>query len=201
MTDEKVGTHLDVTTGRHRFRFDRGSLVEGRLLRAVRHDDGRLILLELEAARLTLPEGAPRDVERYALVATGDVVTAHAGAVDAKFHADTPFSPVKVPRPRAYPPAERAMLDLYARAEQAHRGGSEATREVFPEVHAVLGRDFPQEWLLRWNLLESLQRVAPESPLVKTLWAELERLEVALDRRQPIASGLRYLASQRPVRS
>jgi phenylalanine-4-hydroxylase len=201
LTDEKVGTLLDVNTGRHRLRFDRGTLVEGRLLRAVRHDDGRLILLELEAVRLTLPDGAPRDVDRYALLATGDVVTAHAGAVDARFHADTPFSPVKVPRLRAYPPEERAMLDLYARAEQAHRGGGKAIRDVFPEVHAVLSRDFPQEWLLRWNLLESLQQVAPESPLVKLLWAELDRLEVALDRRQPIASGLRYLASLGPIRS
>jgi phenylalanine-4-hydroxylase len=200
-TDEILATRLDVTSGRHRFRFDRGSLVEGRLLRAVRHADGRLVLLELEEARLTLPDAPPRDVDRYVLLSTGDVVTAHAGAVDAKFHADTPLSPAKVPRLRAYPAEERAMLDLYARAERAHRGGAKEIGEVFPEVHAALTRDFPREWLLRWNLLESLQRVAPKSPLVRALWAELNRLEVALDRRQPIASGLRYLASKGAGRS
>lgn len=169
----------------------------------MRHADGTLVLLELEEARLTLPDAPPREVDRYVLLSTGDVVTAHAGAVDAKFHADTPFSPTKVPRPRHYPAEERAMLDLYARAEQAHRGGAKEMGEVFPEVHAALTRDFPREWLLRWNLLESLLRAAPKSALVPALWAELNRLEVVLDRAQPIASGLRYLASKgaRPTSS
>jgi hypothetical protein len=155
------------------------------------------MLLELGPAHLTLPDAAPRDVERYVLLATGDVVTAHAGAVDAKYHADTEFSPVRVPRPRAYPPDERAMLDLYERAEGAYRAGAQAMAEVFPRIHESLERDFPQEWLLRWNLLESLLKMAPAGALAQSLWAELDRLEVALDRKQPIASGLRYLASSR----
>jgi hypothetical protein len=155
------------------------------------------MLLELGPARLTLPGSAPRDMARYLLIAAGDVVTAHAGAVDVKYHADTPFSPVRVPRPRAFPPDERRMLALYESAETAHRAGARAMAEVFPRVHEALARDFPQEWLLRWNMLESLVRAAHEQPLARTLWAELERLEIVLDRRQPIASGLRYLAAQR----
>jgi hypothetical protein len=67
------------------------------------------------------------------------------------------------------------------------------TRE-FPEVHRELVRSFPDEWLLRWNLLESLLKVKDHGPLSAELKAELERLEVAFDYRQPIASGLRYLA-------
>jgi phenylalanine-4-hydroxylase len=196
-TDAALATRLDVASGQHRFRFDRGASVEGRLLRTVRHADGRIMLLELGPARLTLPGAPPRDVARYVLLATGDVVTAHAGAVDPRYHPDTPFSPVRVPRPRAYPPGERAVLDLYERAEGAYRAGAQAMAEVFPPIHAALDRDFPEEWLLRWNLLESVLREAPKGALAQTLWAELERLEVALDRRQPIASGLRYLAATR----
>jgi hypothetical protein len=79
---------------------------------------------------------------------------------------------------------------------------------VFPRVHATLTREFPNEWLLRWNLLESLLRSAATSGqagpitrgLADELRAELERLEVALDRRQPIASGLRSLAALAAVR-
>jgi phenylalanine-4-hydroxylase len=198
-TDETLAQCFDGATGWHRFRFDRGASAEGHMRRAVRHADGRLMLLELCPARLVLPGQAPRDFARYGLLATGDVVTAHAGAVDAKYHAETPLSSVRVPRPRALPPGERAALDLYERAERAYRAGAQAMADVFPHVHTALERDFPQEWLLRWNLLESLLRVAPASTLVPALWAELERVEVALDRRQPIASGLRYLASQRSV--
>jgi phenylalanine-4-hydroxylase len=194
-TDEALGARLDASSGRHRFRFDRGTWVEGRLLRTVRDVDGRLVLIELGQARLTLPDAAPRDIERYALLATGDVVTAHAGAVDAKYHADTQFSDVRVPRPRDSPPDERAVLDLYARAEAAYHAGAPAMAEVFPQIHGALERDCPQEWLLRWNLLESLLRTTPASALAKALWAELEQLEVALDRKQPIASGLRYLSA------
>ncbi|MGH7438346.1 MAG: aromatic amino acid hydroxylase [Polyangiaceae bacterium] len=193
-SDDDLRSRLAAGSGRHRFAFDRGAVVEGELLRAVRRPDGRLMLLDLAGAHITLPGSAPRDVPRYALLATGDVVTAHAGAVDARYYGDTPFSPVRIPRPRDYPPEELAMLDLYARAEDAHGKGPEAMADVFPAVHATLTRDFPREWLLRWNLLESLLRAAPRNALVQTLWAELDRLEVVLDRKQPIASGLRYLA-------
>jgi phenylalanine-4-hydroxylase len=199
-TEETLAASLDVPSGRHRFRFDRGASVEGRLLRTVHHPDGRLMVVELGEARLTLPGAPPRDVARYALLATGDVVTAHAGAVDAKYHSDTSFSEVRVPRPRALPPEERAVLELYERAERAHRAGAQATADVFPRVHEALERGFPDEWLLRWNLLESLLRTAPAAPLARALRRELERLEVALDRRQPIASGLRYLSDPSDLR-
>jgi phenylalanine-4-hydroxylase len=193
-TDDALAAHLDVASERHRFRLDRGACVEGRLRRTVRHPDGRLMLLELGPARVTLPD-AVRDCDRYVLLAAGDVVTAQAGAVDARYHADTQFSPVRVPRSRALPPDERTMLDLYARAEAAFRSGPQAMAEVFPRIHAALDRDFPREWLLRWNLLESLLRTSPSGPLARVLQAELEQLEVALDRQQPIASGLHYLAA------
>jgi hypothetical protein len=42
-------------------------------------------------------------------------------------------------------------------------------------------RSFPDEWLLRWNLLESLFKVKDTGALATMLRAELERLEVAFD--------------------
>ncbi len=197
-SDEDVAARLDAATGRHRFRFDRGSTVEGRLLRLVRHPDGRLMAIELAAARITLPAAPPQDLERYLLLAAGDVVTAHAGAVDPRYYPDTPPSPAQIPRPRVLPGDERAVLDLYRQAEDAHRAGARSMAEVFPRIHAALAGDFPEEWLLRWNLLESLLKVSDGGALASTLQTELERLEVAYGGREPIASGLRYLAA-RPV--
>lgn len=189
-----AAARLEAPSGMHRFRFDGGASVEGRLLRTARHENGRLMLLELGPARLTLPGAAPRDLERYVLLAAGDVVTAHAGAVDPSYHADTPFSSVRVPRPRVLPPHERAILELYEQAEEAHRGGDQTRNEVFPRIHAALGKSYPNEWLLRWNMLESLLRTDTRGALALALRGELERLEVDLERREPIASGLEYLA-------
>jgi len=206
-TNATLASHFDAANGRHSFRFDRGARVEGRLLRTARHADGRLMVIELAAARLILPGAPPQELARYLLLAAGDVVTAHAGAVDARYYPDTPFSPVRVPRPRAFPAEERAMVDLYERAEGAYRARSPGIAKEFSRVHAELQRHFPREWLLRWNMLESLRRepaTGTVAALARTLWDELEHLEIALDRREPIASGLRYLEasltpSARPV--
>jgi hypothetical protein len=72
--------------------------------------------------------------------------------------------------------------------------GAHRMRGEFPGVLAALDREFPREWLLRWNLLESLLKAGDVGPVSQSLRVELERLEVELEHREPIASGLRYLA-------
>jgi len=62
-------------------------------------------------------------------------------------------------------------------------------------VHDELQRYYSDEWLLRWNLLESLYKLGQRIPLATTLKGELEELELKFANRQPIASGLRYLAT------
>ena len=66
---------------------------------------------------------------------------------------------------------------------------------VFVRVHEELERAFPDEWLLRWNLLECLCKLAEGGSLTHTLQAELLALELKFSHREPIASGLRYLSA------
>jgi hypothetical protein len=87
------------------------------------------------------------------------------------------------------------LIDLYVRAERAHRADRGEIAEEFRRVIAELDRDYPDEWLLRWNLLESLIKARDRGPTAGALRGALERLEVDFDHRQPIASGLRYLAN------
>lgn len=194
-------------TDRHRFGFVSGAVVEGRLESESRHTDGRLMQVELGAARVTLPGHEPALVPRFVLLATGDVTQVRAGAADPTFRdepeaATPPASPVRIPRPRDFSASERRLIELCARAERAHRGPPGRRRAVFSRTHAVLTRDYPDEWLMRWNLLESLRRhPAPTDARAQELEAalvgELERLEVELEHREPIASGLRYLDAHR----
>jgi hypothetical protein len=133
-------------------------------------------------------------MERTVLFAAGEVVGARAGAVDPTFHGDTAYSSTRVPRPRSLPVEERRLFGLFERAEAAARDGQpEAVAREFAAVHAELARAYPNEWLVRWNMLESLRKAPNHDALKRALWDELERLEVALGYRQPIASGLRYL--------
>jgi hypothetical protein len=178
---------------RHRFTFFSGAVCEGRLERSVRDRHERLSHLELCDVRLELAERAV-ELARYRLFAAGEPLTAHAGAVDPSYHGETAFPGVRVPKPRVLPEVERELLSLYERAAKAHAEGAPAMARDFPRVHDALVRSFPDEWLLRWNLLESLLKVKNTGPLGATLKTELERLEEAFDYRQPIASGLRYLA-------
>jgi hypothetical protein len=144
----------------------------------------------------------------FELLAAGEVGTARAGSVvatvaeiagpgasglDSGATAPRP----RVPKPRQLSARELRLLALYQRAERAARdtgSGGAALAASFAQVHAVLERDYPNEWLARWNLLETLVRRGPGEPLAAVLRDELEHLEVALGHREPIASGLRYLA-------
>ena len=89
------------------------------------------------------------------------------------------------------------MLDLYETALAALRSsaGSDVV-PVFERLHQRLEQDFEHDWLLRWNLLESLQKLGLRGDLSRQLERELQRLELYYEHRQPIASGLGYLATR-----
>jgi hypothetical protein len=52
---------------------------------------------------------------------------------------------------------------------------------IFGAVHAALARDYPNEWLLRWNLLESLKKAGAKTPLCDALRAELDEIGARFD--------------------
>jgi phenylalanine-4-hydroxylase len=193
LTQSGLERFRDSVSGRHRLSFARGVSVEGRVERG-HWQQGRLLALEFSDARLERP-GLPELVfDRYLLVPVGEVVTVEAGAADVAYYPETDYSSARVPKPRIVSAREQALSDLYQQARRAHAQGVAGVSSSFPEVHARLTREFPEEWLLRWNLLESLLKVGVHSPLVERLQTELERLELHYARREPIASGLRYLS-------
>lgn len=194
LDDAGLGALADTATGRQRLRFASGARVEGRVARRVRRDDGRLAFVVLDDARVDAPATDARTMARFVLIAVGDFVTAHAGALPEHDAAGSPLEPLRVPRPRARSPEDLALLGLYERAERAHRRGPSSVARHYAAIHRAIAKRFPDEWLLRWNLLESLLKAGRGNhSLAEALRAELAELEVRFDYRQPIASGLRYL--------
>jgi phenylalanine-4-hydroxylase len=121
-------------------------------------------------------------------------IGAHAGA-PSDFFPETELPEALVPKAHTVPPRDRELLGLYETALGALRSalGSEVV-PVFERVHRELCRHFEHDWLLRWNLLESLQKLSLQGKVASELRRELEELEVYYQYRQPIASGLSYLA-------
>ena len=120
---------------------------------------------------------------------------ARAGASDPAFHRPTKRSTLRVPKARRLPEREARLQDLYVRGESVMaRVLDGQARSELERLHRQLQLDFPDEWLLRWNLLETLLKLGERHGLSSELQGELEALEVRYEHREPITSGLRYLA-------
>ncbi|HEY2735261.1 MAG TPA: aromatic amino acid hydroxylase [Polyangiales bacterium] len=152
---------------------------------------GLVLLRDCEIARageLLVRSSAP-----YPLLLSERVLRAHAD-VPSGYHAATAFADMQVPKARAFDDRQREIIGLYERALSALREGfGSAVVPRFEAIHRSLAERYPDEWLLRWNLLESWIKLGEGAALRTALEAELEQLEIRFAYREPIATGLAYL--------
>ena len=66
----------------------------------------------------------------------------------------------------------------------------------FAALADTLRSNFPERWLLRWNLLECLAKTKRRGALADTLRSELLAIERERPDDLPISMGLRYLDEQ-----
>lgn len=135
----------------------------------------------------------------YPLISSARVVTARAGSACPEYSplgSEAQLEPgrpkPRVPKLKTLPPRRRRLERLYHRTVLA----SHDETSTLAQVHAQAAKDYPHEWLLRWNLLERLG--GNDSALARTLHAELLELEEYYQGRHPILMGLDYLAQQDP---
>jgi phenylalanine-4-hydroxylase len=121
------------------------------------------------------------------------VVSVRAGAEDPSYWPEAEYPDVSAPARPAEQAQTRALRLLYERAMRARSCRGPAAERRLAAVHEALDRAHPNEWLLRWNLLEALQQLDLDPPRRERLVAELWRLERHFGGRHPIAMGLRYL--------
>jgi phenylalanine-4-hydroxylase len=160
-------------------------LAEGGGLRLVTLSDARVSRGTL---RLWEQPGA-----RVVLLAGRRVTAVRAGAVDASFWPEAAYLDLKTPARRSEDAVARSCRLLYERTARARVRTGRTAQRGLAAVHEALVRDHPNEWLLRFNLLESLSRLDLDAPRRQRLVGELWRLERQLDRKYPIAMGLGYL--------
>jgi hypothetical protein len=97
------------------------------------------------------------------------------------------------PVQRQFGSSDRALRSLYEQALAAWREREQKNAvPMLSAIHERLQRVHPDEWLLRWNLLESLLQLG-ETEHTHALELELEALEERFTAIHPIKTGLRSL--------
>jgi phenylalanine-4-hydroxylase len=178
--------------GRLRLETTSGLVASGEV-RAIVPVDDRVGAVLLSSFELHRGDELLVKADLYPLALGKEVATAWAGAPDA-FFPDTPVSTVSVPKERTFSEAEFELIALHERAAATFRNS--ARPDVADEVAAIASRldqAHPEEWLLRWNLLEGLTKVREQPELAARLEAQLERLELRYEGLEPIATGLQYI--------
>jgi phenylalanine-4-hydroxylase len=172
-----------------------GLRIVGRVRRLRRGPGGRSAVLIMDSGELTAGAELRVGLEPgHVLVLAAAARGAHAGA-PSDYFPTRELPSTRVPKAHTLRPREQELLGLYETAIGAL--GSDLGADVVPvfeRVHAALSQRFEHDWLLRWNLLESLEKLGLAGSLADDLRRELEALEGYYQGRQPIASGLSYVA-------
>ncbi len=167
-----------------------GATLRGVVARPELSAEGRLLLLTLKDACI-----GDRPLLGTTFLCPGELVSVSAGALDGDFYPATDFTRHRVPSPRRFDVEERELIDLFDETSQLvdDRLGTEGRRRLIA-IHEELRERYPEEWLLRWNLLEGLLRAGQLGTEAKALREELEHLELRFAHKEPIAMGLAYLS-------
>ncbi|HVW27702.1 MAG TPA: aromatic amino acid hydroxylase [Polyangiaceae bacterium] len=178
--------------GRLKLETTSGLVLSG-VVRAMVPVDGRVAAVLLSEFELYRGEERLLAAELYPLAFAGSIATAWAGAPDA-FFPDTPVSEVSVPKARTFSEAELELIALHERSAATFRDSVRAgTADEIAAIAARLDEAYPEEWLLRWNLLEGLAKIREQPELAARLEAQLEHLELRFEGLEPIATGLEYI--------
>jgi phenylalanine-4-hydroxylase len=179
---------------------ERGRIIAGHDRRAYPHGLEVVLGTQVAPARSIAPPRSPAGETTAPIVRLGAarVVSVRAGASDPSYWPEADYPCVKAPLRQRESARRQALRVLYERARSANGDPAQAARSLH-DVDAALERDYPDEWLLRWNVLERLTHLDREAALRARLSSELWRLEQHYRGQHPIAMGLRYLGYAEPA--
>ncbi len=142
----------------------------------------------------------------HAVVAFSEkIASVRAGAEDASFWPASAFPDKRTPPPRVRPERDAGLVALYREALRSweHPDSPELVAS-FTRIAQELRAHYPGDWLLRWNLLESLRKQDAGVVLATMLRDDLLAVEAETPgdaaTKAPIERGLRYLGFE-PSRS
>jgi phenylalanine-4-hydroxylase len=180
--------------------FESGIQVRGKLGEPVRRK-GKILILPFTECTVVWKSGGKDEIlfqpewGTFDLACGGKVVSVFGGAADRKNYVAKTGGFKQLPmNPKCnLTPENRALNGLYARVRELREKKIEvrALESELTKIEAELEAQYPQDWLLRLELLELLGDRASATPVVGRLRVRLAEIaQISKDREEMIARGL-----------
>lgn len=154
-------------------RFEYGIEVEGSILKIMRNESCKIILLELMDAVIRHGEKILVSAPVYTMAVGGKIVSAYAGPADPEAFEPAVYVPQEKMHKIQYDNRARNLHGLYHLVRQARN--DEKLISELPLVWEHTVRDFPDDWLLSLEVLEILQQHVLYEPTCYEIRKYLEK--------------------------
>lgn len=193
----------DADFARGRLDFASGVVVQGKFVRSVRQQDGRALIAVFENCTVRREEEVLFDPAwgTYDMACGAAVVSVFGWAADRKAYLEATggfHQPPGVPKTNLTD-ANRGLDALYGRVRQLREAGPDAPEResTLAAIHDELERGYPQDWLLRYELLELDARWTLRAPWAARALARLDAISASSrDLGETISRGLDLLAAE-----
>lgn len=158
------------------FSFESGIALSGRV-KKLTFADGKLAVVTFENCKVEMPGQVLFDPSwgDFDLAVGSEVVSVFGGPADRrKFLVKDDFVVKKVEKPQVSP-EQKELIDMYAIVRQIRHSIWRHEVHFMQLVDIVMKLDlsYPQDWLLRLEIFELLEKKAPESPLCLSIEKKL----------------------------
>ncbi|WP_243014692.1 aromatic amino acid hydroxylase [Brevibacillus borstelensis] len=195
-TDEQLQEKGIVPGKRSILSFESGLQVAG-VVRYILREGGRLVLIGFDECTVTYQDKTLFQAEWGTFdMAVGErIVSVFAGAADREAFATGTHKPSVISaRQSSYSPEQIRLHQLYQQVRNIREKQQAFDRDTLLTILDELDADYPEDWLIRLELLEILYRQAGTEHEQSRLHSVLEKLkDVNPDQKQLIMNGLQLL--------
>jgi phenylalanine-4-hydroxylase len=136
-------------------KFENGMVVEGLVVEILRSRSGKVILLELQDARMQYDGKIIISAPSYTMAVGAMIISAYAGPADTEAFQPTVRVPHEKMHKIVYDDRALQLHELYRVVRQARNEFELISR--LPSVWKTVVHDFPNDWLLTLEILEILE--------------------------------------------
>jgi phenylalanine-4-hydroxylase len=174
--------------------FGSGITVQGRVKKITRKD-GAILLISFNNCRVNSHNGEilfQPDWGVYDMAVGENIISVFSGSADKEKHNVLPDKSDMKAIDVSYDQSTRQLFSLYQNVREIREDGTANT--ALKPVYEKLRERYPDEWLLRLELLEQIQDNSRYAELASNIQSDLQKLQTrSEEQRQLITSGVELI--------